>query len=281
MNYFKVYYPTTNTTTKPHHHRKNVISTTNHTSGDCEGSEEQQRRGSTTVQQSPKYQTPTIKYEPGQQQAQPQQSTPQQSQKKRILAMAENECLIQQQQQQQQQHHQQQVLHVPKQEPAEFYDYPQASSGVDNKRSSWAQVPTKREPQSNSYSQQPIPTAVVSSGSGIIPPVAHSNKNAVVTSAGTQWATPTIYHRQHQANTPNANTVQIPQGTHGGSPGGGGGGGAQPTAILQQDIYGQGDMYRRPTVFVSQAPYQNYNRVVPPPAHNGASRQVGNLLYNS
>uniref|UniRef100_T1GBB8 Protein kinase domain-containing protein n=1 Tax=Megaselia scalaris TaxID=36166 RepID=T1GBB8_MEGSC len=145
-------YPTTNTSTKPHHHRKNVISTTNHTSGDCEGSEEQQRRGSTTVQQSPKYQTPTI-------------------------------------------------------------------------------------------------------------------------NAGTQWATPTIYHRQHQANTPNANTVQIPQGTHGGSPGGGGGGGAQPTAILQQDIYGQGDMYRRPTVFVSQAPYQNYNRVVPPPAHNGASRQ--------
>lgn len=33
-------------------------------------------------------------------------------------------------------------------------------------------------------------------------------------------------------------------------------------------------MYRRPTVFVSQAPYQNYNRVVPPPAHNGSNRQV-------
>ncbi|KAL5292616.1 HIPK1 family protein [Megaselia abdita] len=268
-NYNNVCYPTTNMSNKQHHHRKNVISTANHSSGDSEA-DEHRRAVANTVQPSPKYQTPNIKYEPGQQQAQPQQSTPQQSQKKRILAMAENECLIQQQQQQQQ-HHQQQVLHVPKQEPAEFYDYPQPSAQVDNKRSSWTQVQTKREPQSNSYTQQPIPTAVVSS-SGIIPPVAHSTKNAIVSSAGTQWATPTIYHRQHQANTPTANTVQISQGTHGGSPGGGG---VQPTAILQQDIYGQGDMYRRPTVFVSQASYPNYNRVVPPPpAHNGSSRQI-------
>lgn len=62
-----------------------------------------------------------------------------------------------------------------------------------------------------------------------------------------------MYRQTHQSNTP-----------LGGSPG-----------ILQQDLtYAQSDMYRRPTVFVSQAPYQNYNRVVPPPAHNGSNRQV-------
>ncbi|XP_055325819.1 uncharacterized protein LOC129579679 [Sitodiplosis mosellana] len=62
-----------------------------------------------------------------------------------------------------------------------------------------------------------------------------------------------MYRQTHQSNTP-----------LGGSPG-----------ILQQDLtYAQNEMYRRPTVFVSQAPYQNYNRVVPPPAHNGSNRQV-------
>lgn len=62
-----------------------------------------------------------------------------------------------------------------------------------------------------------------------------------------------MYRQTHQSNTP-----------LGGSPG-----------ILQQDLtYAPSDMYRRPTVFVSQAPYQNYNRVVPPPAHNGSNRQV-------
>lgn len=62
-----------------------------------------------------------------------------------------------------------------------------------------------------------------------------------------------MYRQTHQSNTP-----------LGSSPG-----------ILQQDLtYAQSDMYRRPTVFVSQAPYQNYNRVVPPPAHNGSNRQV-------
>lgn len=66
-------------------------------------------------------------------------------------------------------------------------------------------------------------------------------------------ATP-IYRQTHQSNTP-----------LGGSPGG----------VLQQDIYAQNEaLYRRPTVFVSQAPYQSYNRVVPPPAHNGSNRQV-------
>lgn len=67
-----------------------------------------------------------------------------------------------------------------------------------------------------------------------------------------------MYRQTHQSNTP-----------LGGSPG-----------ILQQDLsYAQNDMYRRPTVFVSQAPYQNYNRVVPPPAHNGSNRQV-NVIFH-
>lgn len=67
------------------------------------------------------------------------------------------------------------------------------------------------------------------------------------------WFRAPMYRQTHQSNTP-----------LGGSPG-----------ILQQDLaYAQSDMYRRPTVFVSQAPYQNYNRVVPPPAHNGSNRQV-------
>lgn len=62
-----------------------------------------------------------------------------------------------------------------------------------------------------------------------------------------------MYRQTHQSNTP-----------LGSSPG-----------MLQQDLaYAQADLYRRPTVFVSQAPYQNYNRVVPPPAHNGSNRQV-------
>lgn len=69
-----------------------------------------------------------------------------------------------------------------------------------------------------------------------------------------------MYRQTHQSNTP--------LGT---SPG-----------VLQQDLaYAQSDMYRRPTVFVSQAPYQNYNRVVPPPAHNGSNRQVNYLCRSS
>lgn len=57
--------------------------------------------------------------------------------------------------------------------------------------------------------------------------------------------------------------------------------GTSPGSVLQQDIYAPTDaMYRRPTVFVSQAPYQGYNRVVPPPAHNGSTRQVLKIILH-
>ncbi|XP_055701503.1 homeodomain-interacting protein kinase 2 isoform X2 [Phlebotomus papatasi] len=157
-----------------------------------------------------------------------------QSQKKRLLAMAQNECFLSSSSSSSSNQ-----LHVPKQEPTEFtYDYTQV-----DKRASWAAPPAhhnhhKRDTAPYISSQHP-------------PPMAHT-KNATATAAAV--AAYPIYRQQHQSsNTPLGN-----------SPGG----------LLQQDIYAQGDIYRRPTVFVSQAPYQTYNRVVPPPAHNGSSRQV-------
>lgn len=162
---------------------------------------------------SPKHHT-HIKYEPH----------AGQSQKKRLLAMAQNECLLTTSNQ----------LHVPKQEPTELqYDYPQV-----DKRSSWA-LPAHH----NHHKRDSVPYVTSQQAP---PPIAHS-KNV----AAGSWGTP-IY-RQYQSNTPL------------GSPGG----------VLQQDIYAQPEvMYRRPPVFISQGPYQSYNRVVPPPAHNGSSRQV-------
>uniref|UniRef100_A0A453Z3B1 non-specific serine/threonine protein kinase n=1 Tax=Anopheles quadriannulatus TaxID=34691 RepID=A0A453Z3B1_ANOQN len=235
-----------------------------------------------------------------------------QSQKKRLLAMAQNECLLlpssggsgggQQ------------PLHVPKQEPSEFvaYEYPsqqQQQQQVD-KRSSWA-PPTMGSSSSSSHygggghkreSSSYIPSSSASSSSSLAaataaaaaaaaaaiqqqqhqgggsggggcsggslghapPPHAHAKSTPT---GATSWGPPTAaVYRQHQ---PSANTPL----------------GSSPGAILQQhqhqaqqqqDMYAQGDMYRRSAVFVSQAaPYQTaYNRVVPPPAHNASSRQV-------
>lgn len=198
-----------------------------------------------------------------------------QSQKKRLLAMAQNECLLSTT------NH---TLHVPKQEPTEFvaYEYPQV-----DKRSSWAPPGSssssshysssghKREssvymPSSSSSSSAAAAAAaaaanqsMMGSGSNMAgaatvvagaPPHAHA-KNTPTGSGSSSWGAP-IY-RQHQ---PSSNTPL----------------GSSPGALLpQQDIYAaQGDIYRRSAVFVSQAPYQTYNRVVPPPAHNASSRQV-------
>lgn len=83
--------------------------------------------------------------------------------------------------------------------------------------------------------------------------------NQLIFSSQNCFSRAPMYRQTHQSNTP-----------LGSSPG-----------VLQQDLtYAQSDMYRRPTVFVSQAPYQNYNRVVPPPAHNGSNRQVNYCCYN-
>lgn len=193
-----------------------------------------------------------------------------QSQKKRLLAMAQNECLLSSSTNQ---------LHVPKQEPTEFvaYEYPQV-----DKRSSWAPPGSsshyggghqsgsssghKRESSaympSSSSSSSSINQGSSSMGGGPMgsgpslgaaPPHAHA-KNTPTGGSGSSWGAPVYRQHQQSSNTPL---------------------GSSPGAMLQQqDIYAQGDIYRRSAVFVSQAPYQTYNRVVPPPAHNASSRQV-------
>ena len=220
-----------------------------------------------------------------------------QSQKKRLLAMAHNECLMQQQQQQQQQTAPQpQVsgshLHVPKLEPTEYTvvpvlpysEYPQMQQQQQpqpvlcDKRASWAPAPThhsggsssggsgggggghhKREP-GTAYQQQMAPHQLIQQGQATVPPpLAHSKSSAtaiaVTAAAVASWGAP-VYRQ------PPLQSSNTPLGT---SPGG----------LLQPaDIYAQQEMYRRPTVFMSQAPYQSYNRVVPPPAHNASNRQV-------
>ncbi|XP_055686785.1 homeodomain-interacting protein kinase 2 isoform X2 [Lutzomyia longipalpis] len=195
-----------------HTHAQPVQQGSNHTS-------EQRHKSSQSSSSSVKYEPHAV-----------------QSQKKRLLAMAQNECFLQTSSSSSNQ------LHVPKQEPTEFtYDYTQV-----DKRASWAPPAHhnhhKRDTAPYMSSQHP-------------PPMAHTKNSstAVAAVAAASWGAP-VYRQQHQsANTP-----------LGSSPGG----------LMQQDIYAQSDIYRRPTVFVSQAPYQTYNRVVPPPAHNGSSRQV-------
>lgn len=133
-------------------------------------------------------------------------------------------------------------LHIPKQEPTEFvYDYPQ----MVDKRASWAPPAHhnhhKRDSVAYLATQLPQPAPAP-------PPLAHAKNTP--TSWGAQ-----IYRQHTSSNTPL---------------------GSSPAGLLPQDIYAQAELYRqRPTVFVSQAPYQTYNRVVPPPAHNGSGRQVG------
>lgn len=169
------------------------------------------------------------------------------SQKKRLLAMAQNEYLVVNNipNNSSSISHQ---LSVPKQEPSEFnsnYDY---QNQILDKRSSWA------PPAHHNHHKRESMSTYIPSQQNQPPPIAHAKNSSG--SVASSWNTPIF--RQHQTNTPIGN-----------SPGCG------PAAILQQDIYAQGDsMYRRPTVFVSQAPYQSYNRVIPPPAHNASSRQV-------
>ncbi|XP_055619608.1 uncharacterized protein LOC129764506 isoform X2 [Toxorhynchites rutilus septentrionalis] len=196
-----------------------------------------------------------------------------QSQKKRLLAMAQNECLLSSANQ----------LHIPKQEPTEFvtYEYPQidkrsswappsssshyvtgsSSGGGGHKRESSAYMPSSSS-SSTSMNQNGgggggsmMGSSMGGGGSSVVaaPPHAHA-KNTPTGGSGAAWGAPVYRQHQQSSNTPL---------------------GSSPGAILQQqDIYAQGDIYRRSAVFVSQAPYQTYNRVVPPPAHNASSRQV-------
>lgn len=210
--------------------------------------------------------------------------------------MAQNECLMQQQQQQiqlnQQQLHPQSSnhLHVPKQEPTEYTvvpvlpysEYPPMSGQslmpqqtqplLSDKRASWAPAPAHHSGGSSSGGSgggghhkrdhsSYLPTQQMVQQANVPPPLAHSKSSsaaaaiAVTAAAVASWGAP-VYRQ------PTLQSSNTPLGT---SPGG----------LLQQaDIYAQQDMYRRPTVFMSQAPYQTYNRVVPPPAHNASNRQV-------
>lgn len=184
--------------------------------------------------------------------------------------MAQSECLLsssstqpahhqqptlavapQQQQTQPQQQTQTHQVHVPKQEPSEFvYEYPPM-----DKRASWTggsmsghHVHHSSSSASNSGNSNSKQRAEVSSGyvtSQVAPPpIAHAKNTP-----SSAWPAQ-VYRQQH--NTP-----------LGSSPG-----------VLPQEIYAPSDLYRRQTVFVSQAPYQPYHRIVPPPAHNPSNRQV-------
>uniref|UniRef100_A0A1A9WBT4 non-specific serine/threonine protein kinase n=1 Tax=Glossina brevipalpis TaxID=37001 RepID=A0A1A9WBT4_9MUSC len=259
--------------------------------------------------QIPNYPQANVKYEPGQ------------SQKKRILAMAQNECYMPPSSSHSgsssnastQAHPAANLPHLPtKQEPTEFYEYPiqqqQHQQTIDNKRSSWAAVSSgsqhqpvplahhKREAPSvapssaGAYVQQPA-----SSGSAVVaPPMAHSKTSSSSTMAAAaaaaatvgppSWGAPQVYRQPSQSSQSQQQSTHQPPSQHqtnttpiGNSPTSA----AAAAAMLQQDIYAaaaaQGDIYRRPTVFVSQAaPTYAYNRAVvaPPPAHNSSSRQV-------
>uniref|UniRef100_A0A1I8Q140 non-specific serine/threonine protein kinase n=1 Tax=Stomoxys calcitrans TaxID=35570 RepID=A0A1I8Q140_STOCA len=255
--------------------------------------------------------TTSVKYEPGQ------------SQKKRILAMAQNECYMPSSHSstnsssQTQSQSTNSLPHLPtKQEPVEFYEYPpQQQQQMENKRSSWAatscgsssqhqssavpplahhkrEAPSAAPPSSaGAYVQQPSS----SGASGVHPPMAHSKSSSSSSSTAAKaaavgppsWGAAQVYRQPSQSSqlqqqqSSGGNQSQSHQTNNTTPIGSSPSSVAAAAAILQQDIYAaaavQGDMYRRPTVFVSQAaPTYAYNRAVvaPPPAHNSSSRQV-------
>lgn len=179
-----------------------------------------------------------------------------------------------------------------KQEPTDFntslnYEYPPYDH---QKRSSWVggsstssssnivQPPTahqshhmhnKRESlgcgstsNSQQYQQQaqPPPQQIQQQ-----PPIAHGKNDMASSSSTSLNSTPIYHHHNHHSHHHHRTQPQdSPIGTS--------------AALLQPqqaDIYAQAELYRRPTVFVSQASAYAYNaRVVPPPAHNPSNRQV-------
>ena len=206
-----------------------------------------------------------------------------QSQKKRLLAMAQSECLLSGP-------NTSQSASQLKQEPTEF----SASSNSLNysyehqKRSSWVgssdsghpslNPPTAHHHHSNgggSSKRESGYSTIPNQPNGLHhhqlqqqqPPVAHAKQHASSSSSNNSWNGTPIYHhhrQQPQNTTPLGNSPV---------------GGMSGLALLQPqqapDMYAQTELYRRPTVFV-QAPYNNNFRVVPtipPPAHNN-SRQV-------
>ncbi|XP_075161148.1 homeodomain interacting protein kinase isoform X5 [Haematobia irritans] len=284
----------------PNNGGNNSSSNTIHSANSPKQQQQQQHQ----QQQTPTYpSTNNVKYEHGQ------------SQKKRILAMAQNECYNSSSSQTQSQSTNG-LPHIPtKQEPVEFYEYPaQQQQQMDNKRSSWASNASSSQHQSSAapplaHHKREAPSAAPSSSagagyvqqpsssgaSGVHPPIAHSKSSSSSSAAKAaaavgppSWGAAQVYRQPSQSSQlqqqpqssggsqsqPHQNNTTTPMGSSPSSA-------AAAAAILQQDIYAaaavQGEMYRRPTVFVSQAaPTYAYNRAVvaPPPAHNSSSRQV-------
>jgi homeodomain interacting protein kinase len=238
--------------------RKNVISCV--TVGDSDGEEAlttATKNSSNSSSSKQQQHHSNVKYEQ------------QQSQKKRFLVMSQNDSV-----------QLGQSSGPLKQEPTEFstsstttlnhqVDYP---SYDHQKRSSWVSTSTMGQPPAaHSHNNHHVKRDSSSSNSGMIPPVAHAKIDIPSVSSSSTSLTP-IYHHHHSHNHKPQTQNTTPLGI---SP-------ISTTAAYlqpqQADIYAQTDLYRRPTVFVSQASYA-YNtaintRVVPPPAHNGNSRQV-------
>jgi homeodomain interacting protein kinase len=181
-----------------------------------------------------------------------------------------------------------------KQEPTEFQSSTSTSAAMMNyeylpydhqKRSSWASATAMGQPPTAHQSHHNIHNKRDSSGSNSIsqlqtqqqqPPVAHGKSEVPLASSSTTSLNSTpIYHHHHNHHHSSHHHRTQPQNNTtplGNSPI------ASNAALLQPqqpDIYAQAEIYRRPTVFVSQASAYAYNaRVVqPPPAHN-PNRQV-------
>lgn len=201
------------------------------------------------------------------------------SQKKRLLAMTQNDPNVTSSSSNQM-----------KQEPAEFnassntYEYPQYDQ---QKRSSWVgsssttlvqppnahqghHVHNKRDSLgcgSGSGSQQPpIQQIQQQQQQHQQPPIAHVKDMA--SSSTSLNSTPIYHHHHHNHHSHHHHHRTQPQDSPIGTS-------ATLLQPQQADIYAQAELYRRPTVFVSQASAYAYNtRVVPPPAHNPSNRQV-------
>lgn len=164
-----------------------------------------------------------------------------------------------------------------KQEPAEFasallnqFEYPPYDH---QKRASWV-GPTSSIVQpplahtQNLHLNNKRDSTGSNPGPQQQPPIAHIKTDiSLASSSSTSLNTTPIYHHHRTQQLPQTqNTTPL-----GNSPIG-------SSALLQSqqaDIYAQAELYRRPTVFVSQASYAyNTPRVVPPPAHNSNNRQV-------
>jgi homeodomain interacting protein kinase len=245
-------------TSSQRQHRKNVISCV--TVGDSDGED---AAAAPKQHQNVLPQNHQVKYEQQQQQ----------SQKKRLLAMTQSDNNSTQ-------HGPSSSASQLKQEPTEFattilnqFEYPPYE-----KRSSWigpgstiVQPPIAHAHSHNVNKRDSSGCGSTSSSQQQShpqqPPAAHIKNDMPLASSSTSLNTTPIYHPLHHRTQPQTqNTTPL-----GNSPIG-------TSALLQPqqaDIYAQAELYRRPTVFVSQASYAyNTPRVVPPPAHNGNSRQV-------